>query len=749
MTQPPILTKIREECGTPEDALFIHGISGREARYAEIPARLHPRLRSWLIDEGIRPYIHQAEAYQRASAGEDILLATRTASGKTLAFALPIIDRLLSDPDSRALLLYPTKALARDQLAAFQAIDRAIGAGLSPAVYDGDTPRDARPGIRSGSRIIISNMHEIHHILSWRRQWADFFSGTAFVVIDEAHRYRGVFGSHIALLMRRLTRVLAYYDASPVFILASATLGNPEEFAKRLCGRRVRIIAEDGSPQSRKNIVFYNPYLQNPGASLTSEVSRLLAIHMRHHHQTICFSPSRRLAEVIARRTREELAGDPALADRLRAYRAGYLADERREIEAGLKAGHLRGVVSTNALELGVDIGTLDAVLMAGYPGATISFWQQAGRAGRSGDESLVTMVARYDPIDQYYMHHPDRFFAATAEHAAVDMRNPIILSGHLLCAAAEIPLGDGDITYFGDEMMEHLRELADEGLLAWTRKGYVYAGARRPAEAVTLTGSASGGYRIMEKGRLVETMDAAQAYREAYPGAVLLHQDTSYIVRSVDGEAGVIRVDLFEADYFTRPLTTTSVSVDRILESRSQSGLVISFAEVTVTEAITGYQMVRYDRIIGSETLDLPANSFPTQALLLAIDPSLLEDHGIADPDGTLHAAEHALIAAMPGLVICDRNDIGGISTRYHPAADGPAIIIYDGYTGGAGLAAKAYHLTREIADLAATIVGECRCYDGCPACIFSPKCGSDNKPLDKGGSAVLLRSFDTGGDV
>ncbi|RQD83735.1 MAG: DEAD/DEAH box helicase [Methanocalculus sp. MSAO_Arc2] len=741
--QHSILAKLQEECGSTEDALFIHQIAGREARYAEIPDSLHPRLRSWLIDEGIRPYIHQAEAYERTSAGEDILLATETASGKTLAFALPIIDCLIRDPDARALLLYPTKALARDQLAAFIAIDEAIGAGLFPAVYDGDTPRDARPGIRSKSRIIISNMHEIHHILPWRRQWADFFSGTAFVVIDEAHRYRGIFGSHIALLIRRLTRVLAYYDASPVFILASATPGNPEEFTERLCGRRFQIITDDGSPQSHRSIVFYNPYMKDPGASLASEVSRLLAIHMQHHLQTICFSPSRRLAEVIARRTGEELAGDPLLAERIRAYRAGYLAEERREIEAGLKDGHLQGVVSTNALELGVDIGTLDAVLMAGYPGATISFWQQAGRAGRSGSKSLVTMVARYDPIDQYYMHHPDRFFAATPEHAAIDMQNPIILSGHLLCAAAEIPLGDRDTMYFGEEMMDHLRELADEGLLANTRKGYVYAGVRRPAEFVTLTGSASGGYQIMEKSRLIETMDAAQAYREAYPGAVILHQDTSYIVRSVDRDDGIIKVDLLEADYYTRPLTTTSVSVDRIIGSREGQEVSISFAEMIVTEAISGYHILRYDRVIGSKPLDLPENSFPTQGLLLSIDEKLLQSSVISDPEGTLHAAEHALIAAMPGFIICDRNDIGGCSTAYHPAADGPAVLIYDGYIGGAALAAKAYHLIGKIANLAATIVAECRCYNGCPACIFSPKCGNDNTPLDKKGAEVLLQAI------
>ena len=614
---------------------------------------------------------------------------------------------------------------------------------MRPAIYDGDTPRDARPGIRGRSRIIISNMHEIHHILPWRRQWADFFANLSFIVIDEAHRYRGVFGSHIALLIRRLLRVVAFYDANPTFILATATIGNPEEFGERLTGRACRLISEDGSPQNERTIVFYNPYARDPTASLVSETTNLFSDSIREGHQTICFSPSRRLAEVIARRAREEFPGDTDNENMIRAYRAGYLAEERREIESAMKDGIIRGIVSTNALESGVAIGTLDAEVMAGYPGSTLSFWQQAGRAGRSGAESIVTMVARYDPIDQYYMHHPDRFFETAYEHAVVDCTNSIVLSGHLLCAAAEVPISDADCRYFGSLMNEYLAALTTQEILAKTRKGIVYAGSTRASELVSLSGSASGGYRITHNGHLIETMDDSQAYREAYPGAIILHQGESYVVRSVNREDRQIRVEPIDVDYHTRPLMRKTVDVDAILESVLFEGFTISSAEVTVTEALYGYRIVRYDRVIGSGDLDAPPLSFPTQGLVIGVNDDLLAGGGIDDPDGALHAAEHALIAAMPGVVICDRYDIGGISTAFHPATEGPAIIIYDGYIGGAGLSEKAYDLIVQVASLAEAILCECRCIDGCPACIFSPKCGNDNQPLDKSGAAVLLRSL------
>ena len=743
MIASPLLRSFQERYGYPDDALFIKTLPGREAQYAEVPDRLHPRLKEYLARSGIKPYIHQAQAYEALADGEDIILATPTASGKTLAFALPIIDRLLTDSTARALLLYPTKALARDQLRAFQKIDAAIGGGMRPAVYDGDTPRDARPGIRAKSRIIISNMHEIHHILPWRRQWADFFAGLSFIVIDEAHRYRGIFGSHIALLIRRLLRVLAFYDANPAFILATATLGNPMEFGEQLTGRACRLISEDGSPQNERTIVFYNPYARDPTASLISETTDLFSASIRQGYQTICFSPSRRLAEVIALRAREEFPGAQTQEKTIQSYRAGYLADERREIESGIKEGTIRGIVSTNALELGVDIGTLDSVVMAGYPGTTLSFWQQAGRAGRSGRESIVAMVARYDPIDQYYMHHPDRFFETAYEHAAIDCRNPIALSGHLLCAAAEVPIADSDCRYFGAEMNDYLSALMEQEILAQTKRGIVYAGSSRASELVSLSGSASGGYRITHNGHLIETMDDSQAYREAYPGAIILHQGESYSVRSVNRDERQIRVELIDVDYHTRPLMKKSVDVSTIERSVSYGGFTISSAGVTVTEELYGYRIVRYDRVIGSGDVDAPPLSFPTQGLLIAVDESILEDGRIGDPDGTLHAAEHALIAAMPGAVICDRYDIGGISTSCHPKTGTPAIIIYDGYIGGAGLSVKAYELIRTITTLAEAIVSECRCIDGCPACIFSPKCGNDNQPLDKSGAGLLLRTL------
>jgi DEAD/DEAH box helicase domain-containing protein len=717
-------------------------------RYGTLDTPLRDTLESYLIQHRIRLYSHQCEAVNHIRTGKNVIITTPTASGKTLAFNLPVFERLEADPEARALYLYPTKALANDQFTTLEQIAQFTGISAHPAIYDGDTPQSKRAAVRQNARIIISNPHELHQVLSWHSKWRPFFSNLKVIVIDEAHRYRGVFGSHIALLLRRLLRLCNFYGSSPQLILSTATLANPLEFAGKLTGLPFELVDENGSPHGRKHFVLYNPFYDGIGERSTyQETKDLLVSCVKDNLQVLCFTGSRKMAELVTLWAREDARHSSArLAESISAYRAGYLPEERRVIERQLKDGTIKGVVSTNALELGIDVGSLDAVIITGYPGTMMSTRQQAGRAGRKGGDSIAILVAFANPLDQYFMHHPYHFFNRSHEHAVIDIANPYIVSGHLLCAAAELPLSEtSDQEYFGDSFPELLSELASSDLIRKTSRGWVYSGRGRAADAVRLDGIPGSTFRIMCHGRLLETMDRAQAYREAHKGAIMLHQGETYIVSEMDLETNIVRVTETDVDYYTQPLKQVDLSVIEVLKTQVIKGARCSFGEVEVTEQYTSYKIKRKDTIIGVEPLDLPRITFRTKAFWFVPTPDT--EHHIKcsnlDLAGGLHGAEHAIIALMPLHVMCDRWDIGGLSSPGFGESREPVVFVYDGYEGGIGLAEKAYEILPDVFLSAQELIRDCGCDVGCPSCIYSPKCGSDNQPLDKVAARIILEDL------
>jgi DEAD/DEAH box helicase domain-containing protein len=722
-------------------------IPAQEACYG-IPARPLPApLERYLAREGIRLYTHQVEALEAIRAGENLIITTPTASGKTLAFNLPIFEALHDRPLATALYLYPTKALANDQLKAIRTLEEGTGIAAQGAIYDGDTPSSRRPLIRERSRVILSNPYELHQVLPWHHRWERFFRNLDFVVIDEAHRYRGVFGSHMAYLIRRLRRIARHYGAEPQFILSTATIANPREFGRNLTGLDCHQVSSDGSPRGRKHFVLYNPFPDGVnGRSAHRETEDLLLSCLSYGLQTLCFTVSRRMAELIALWAHEDLARKGRDPGAVTAYRAGYLPEERRAIENRLKSGQLKGLTSTNALEVGIDIGGLDAVLISGFPGTIISTWQQAGRAGRRGKDSAAFLIAFQDLLDQYFMRHPETFFGSPHEHAIVDLANPYIVSGHLLCAASELPVHpDRDKPLWPGDLEGPIRSLSESHLLRPTPHGVVYCGRGRAAEAVKLDSISSETFRMTCNGTILETMDRGQAFREAHEGAVVLHRGETYLVKEMDLDTRRIRVERADVDYYTDALKAVDLRVVREVNRREGNGFTLSLGDVEVTEQFTGYRIMKHDSLIGFEPLDLPPLKFGTRAFWFTISPDLASAIAAAGFDlaGSLHGAEHALIGVAPFHVLCDRRDLGGVSTPSHPDTDGPAIFVYDGYEGGIGLAEKAFELMDRIASMARQAVQECDCEAGCPACIYSPKCGNDNTPLDKGGTVKLLDAF------
>jgi DEAD/DEAH box helicase domain-containing protein len=721
-------------------------VSGpQDARYGELRIPFSPSLAMYLDQKNIRLYSHQCNAIDRIRAGKNVIITTPTASGKTLAFNLPVFEKLETDPASRALYLYPTKALSNDQLATLEQMALFTGISAKPAIYDGDTPQSKRASIRDNSRIIVSNPHELHQVLSWHTKWRLFLSNLEFIIVDEAHRYRGVYGSHIAFLLRRLLRLCLFYGSRPQFVLSTATIANPVEFAGNLTGQTFDQVHEDGSPQGRKTFVLYNPFYDGIGErSAHQETKDLLLSCVKENLQTLCFTGSRKMAELVTLWAREDARHTSSrIADSISAYRAGYLPEERRGIERQLKDGLIKGIVSTNALELGIDIGSLDAVIISGFPGTMMSTRQQAGRAGRNGTESLAMLIAMANPLDQYFMNHPSRFFSRPHEHAIVDTRNPYIVSGHLLCAAAELPLNDmTETVFFGESLASLLADLSTHDLVRKTSRGWVYAGRGRAADAVQLDGIPGPTFRIVCKGRLLETLDRGQAFREAHKGAIILHQGITYIVNEMDLETHTIRVSETDVDYYTQPLKEVSVSVLETLETRQVQGTKYAFGEVGVTETITGFKIKRKDTIIGVEPLTLPPITFRTKAFWIVPQDGIGQNVIAAGRDfaGGLHGAEHAIIALMPLHVMCDRWDIGGLSSPMFGENGEPVIFVYDACEGGIGLAEKAYEVLPALLASSHELVRDCTCEKGCPSCIYSPKCGNDNQPLDKDATVLIL---------
>jgi len=720
-------------------------LHARASRSVAIPNDLHPAVAQALAARGVTElWSHQAAAFA-ASRESDVVVTTGTASGKSLAFNLPVLDQLCRDPLARALYLYPTKALAQDQA---RALAELAVPGIRPAIYDGDTPREARGAIRRSANLVLTNPDMLHMgILPNHEAWRGFLTHLVAVVIDEAHVYRGVFGSHVANVLRRLRRLRG--DELRM-LLATATIANPVELAERLTGREgFALVDEDGSPGARKTVAMWNPPLVDEalGArrSALSEAADVVAALLREGARTICFMKSRRAVELMARFVRDQLP--PELAARVAPYRAGYTSQQRRELERRLVEGDLLAVIATSALELGIDIGELDAAVVVTFPGTVASLRQMWGRAGRRGRMGLAVYVAGEDALDQFFCRHPDEFFDRAVEAAILDHANEQIFAGHLLCAAHEAPLVPGRDDALGDDWEWHAKMLVSVGELHADRRGrYVPRHAERfPAGEVSLRSASADSFAVVDatSGEMLGTVEAARAFTTIHEGAIYLHLGRSYEVRTLDLEARHALVAPFEGDWYTQPKKETDTEIERLLDRREALGVTLSFGVVRVTETVLAYQRKRLSdhEAIDLVALDLPTTSFSTQALWYELpDNGALGSTPIDALLGSLHAAEHSQIAVLPLLAMCDRWDIGGLSTNLHPQTGCATIFIYDGHPGGIGITRRGYLLFETLVEDAHRLVSECPCAAGCPSCVQSPKCGNLNEPLHKRGCVELM---------
>jgi DEAD/DEAH box helicase domain-containing protein len=729
------------------------GLPARPAEVVELPEDLAPELDWSLRGAGVAAlYSHQLEAYEAARRG-NLVVTSGTASGKSLSFNLPVLDSIARDPSRRAIYLYPTKALAQDQARKLSGL--ALGP-LRHAIYDGDTPREDRPQIRKRSNLILTNPDMLNvGVLPHHKRWGDVLTNLDWVVVDEAHTYRGVFGSHVANVLRRLRRVARIYGAEPTFVLASATIANPLELAERLVGDEFALIDSDGAPRAARRIGIWNPPLidEDTGVrrSALSESAELLADLVAAGVRTICFLRSRRGIELIQRFARDRLEdlGHGDLADRIAPYRAGYTPQQRREIEARLSSGDLVAVVATDALELGIDIGELDAAICVTFPGTVASLRQMWGRAGRRR-EGIALYVAGQDALDQFFCRHPDEFLERPVEAAILDHRNERIRLAHLLAAAFEAPLGPSDADLLGEDWEEGARELVRRGEL---RRGkgdrYYPRGPDFPAGAISLRSASADSVAVVEAaaGELLGSVEAERAFSTVHPGAVYLHLGRSYEVRELDLDSRRALVDRFDGDWYTQPKKETEVFIESVDEARSYGDLDLRFGAVSVTEQVLAFQRKSLSdhEVIDLIALELPEQNFPTQALWYELPEDLAGPEAL-DPEiqlGALHAAEHSQIAVLPLLAMCDRWDIGGLSTNIHFQTGRPTIFIYDGHPGGVGISRQGFErFDRLVAD-ATRLVGECPCREGCPSCVQSPKCGNLNEPLHKAGAIDLMEGI------
>ncbi len=722
----------------------------RDASLAVLPPELHPLLAAALRGAGIEQlYSHQAHAIEAAWDGPTIV-TTGTASGKSLCFNLPALDTLLRDPKARALYLYPTKALAQDQARAIDALG--LQARIRPAIYDGDTPREARGDIRRRANLILTNPDMLHlGILPHHEAWSTLFANLAVVVVDEAHIYRGVFGSHVANVLRRLRRIAAAYGTEPRFLLASATIANPVELAERLTGLEdVTLIEDDGSPSAGRRIAVWNPPFADEALgsrrSTLGEGAELLAALVASGARTICFVRSRKGVELLSRITRDELEriGAGELGELVMPYRAGYTPAQRREIEARLVAGELRAVVTTDALELGIDVGALDAALVVTFPGTIASLRQMWGRAGRRR-RGLACYVAGEDALDQFFARHTEDFLERPVESAILDHESEEIHLAHLLCAAHEGPLSERDSEWFGPLTLAHLERLEGLGELRAKDGRFVLRRRERyPAGEVALRSASRHSFEIVEiqTGEALGTAEFARALSTLHPGAIYLHMGRSFHVRELDLDARRALVEPFDGDWYTQPKRETDTLIERLLDRRDALGVTLSFGRVLVTETVLAYQRRRLSDHgeIDMTALELPPTRFATQAMWFELDGATLEGFEAELLLGSLHAVEHAQIAVLPLIAMCDRWDIGGLSTNAHPQTGGPTIFIHDGHPGGVGITRMAFARFEELVDDAHRLIAECGCRDGCPSCVQSPKCGNLNEPLSKGGAREIL---------
>ncbi|MFD2454741.1 DEAD/DEAH box helicase [Corynebacterium mendelii] len=763
-------------------ATWRHTSPPRRAVYGPWPAWLADDIRRTLSEElGIpRLYRHQASCAEAAHRGRNVIITTGTASGKSLAYLLPVLSALHDDPRACALYVSPTKALANNQLAFISRLCR-LTPGLervTPSAYDGDTPQQARRSIRDDARLIVTNPEMIHLSFAGAHQrWTRFLRNLSFIVIDECHTCRGVFGAHIALVIRRLVRVARRYGADPTIIMASATTRDPVMLARRLTGQDAVAITTDDSPAATRTTVLWEPGFSGDGDTGDStrrggppvripayaDAAEIMATAITEGARTLVFARSRRQAEIIALRAHDSLAlsGNKDLAGKVAAYRAGYLAGDRRRLEQALDDGELVGVAATTALELGIDIGGLDCVVVTGWPGTVAGFTQQAGRAGRRGQSSLVVLVARDDPLDMYLIHHPEAVVDAPVEKTVFNPSNPYVLSGHLLCACVELPLSAAEVR--GLDATAVAADLVHAGLLRW--RGEKLFAVERPLDdndalptprtahrMVNLRGGTGQEITIIDcdNGAVLGTVGRSMAFKQVHAGAVYLHMGDSYVVEDLDliNSAAFVRRKV--PDFSTVPMSATDIRIVADPEEDTlvnpSPGLWVAAVDVEVTTTVTGYRK----KLLGSDlvdtiALDLPPDTLFTRAVSYTLDPAVVEALGItaADLPGALHAAEHAAIGLLPLVASCDRWDIGGVSTALHADTGLPTVFVYDGYPGGAGFADCGFERFHDWITATCQVVKDCPCTDGCPSCVQSPKCGNGNSPLSKSGAVAVLSAL------
>ena len=738
--------------------VHIEQILPRNADYAELEKPLAADLQECLNKQGLeRLYSHQAEAVNRIRRGDNVMVATSSASGKTLCYNIAVLEAMLTEERSRALYLFPTKALAQDQLRSLRELCSAGPFKVEEfATFDGDTPQAERAGVRKGARLILTNPDMLHvGILPNHHQWTRLLHNLKYVVIDEAHSYRGVFGSHLGGVVRRLRRICRLYGSNPQFICCSATIANPGEHTEKVTGLPFIVVDNDGSPNGGKDFVFWNPPIideaKSTRRSANSEATTLFTELVSQNVRTLTFTKSRRLTELIYTYSRIRLAEESAaLARRIKPYRAGYLPEERRQIERELFGGKLLGAVATTALELGVDIGDLEATVLTGYPGSIASTWQQAGRSGRRGERAISFLIGLDSPLDQYFMRHPEFFFEKNVENALTNPDNPYILRAHLLCAAWEMPLTNSDKELFGGQFEKETAELEKQGALRERRgRWYLSPHISYPAQNINIRSTSGENYMLIDSssGAQLETVEEDIAFFQIHPGAIYLHQGETYLVTELNLINHTAFAEPRTVNYYTQTKEIDDLRIIREIRSKKCGGVAVYFGEVEVSNEVIGFKKKAQltEEVIGEEALELPPQRFPTVALWFDLpDRAMVRvEKRRLDLAGGLHAVEHAAIGILPLFALCDRNDIGGVSTPVHPDTGRAQVFIYDAHPGGIGIAEKGFELMGQLWETTLKAIKECPCREGCPSCIQSPKCGNNNKPLDKKAAVVLLEGL------
>ncbi|GAA4702088.1 DEAD/DEAH box helicase [Nocardioides conyzicola] len=738
----------------------------RVARATDWPAWVAPDVIAALGSRGVdRLWEHQAVAADAAWEGQHVVLATGTASGKSLGYQLPALTAIRGSRGAKGqrgatvLYLAPTKALAQDQLSSITS----LGLDVRATTHDGDSSREQRDWARDHGEYVLTNPDMLHRsLLPGHQRWASFLGSVQYVVVDECHHYRGVFGAHVSHVLRRLRRVCASYGAAPTFVLASATVAEPDVAARRLTGLDVMAVTGDASPRGRVSLALWEPpftsHAGENGAPVrraaSSETADLLADLVSSDVRTLAFVRSRRGAEQVAMTAAELLADvDPSLPGRVAAYRGGYLPEERRALEEDLRSGRLIGLAATNALELGIDISGLDAVLMAGFPGTRAAMWQQIGRAGRGARDALAILVARDDPLDTYLVTHPEALLGRPVEATVFDPGNPHVLGPQLCAAAQELPLTEADLPLFGPTAREVVDALTEGGLLRRRPRGWFWTDRGRASDLADIRSAGGAPVQLVEAetGRVIGTVDASSAHGTAHAGAVYVHRGETWLVRSLDLEEHVAVIERSEPTYSTTAREITEITIAEEREHARWGACRLSFGTVDVTHQVVAFLRRRQPggEVLGEEPLDLPERTLRTAAVWWTVPQHALAESGLAEADlpGAAHAAEHCSIGLLPLFATCDRWDIGGVSTALHPDTGQLTVFVYDGHPGGAGFSERGFRTARAWLTATRDTITSCTCEEGCPSCIQSPKCGNQNNPLDKTGAAALLDLLLQGG--